>query len=49
MASERESRHKNLQLEAEVKNLLNKYDEEMFELHEKIQELENKLVVRVAE
>ena len=31
------------------KTLLNKYDEEMFELHEKIQELENKLVVRVAE
>ena len=41
-ASERESRHKNLQLESQVKTLLNKYDQEMYELHEKIQELENK-------
>ena len=41
-AGERESRTRNLQLEAEVKALLDKYDEEMFELHEKIQELESK-------
>ena len=41
-SSERESRHKNLQLETQVKELLNKYDEEMFELHQKIADLENK-------
>ena len=41
-AEERESRLKNLQLEAEVKALLDKYDLEMFDLHRKIQELETK-------
>ena len=41
-AEERESRLKNLQLEAEVKALLDKYDLEMFDLHRKIQELEAK-------
>ena len=41
-AEERESRLKNLQLEAEVKALLDKYDLEMFDLHKKIQELETK-------
>lgn len=39
-AAERESRLRNLQLEAEVKALLDKYDEEMFDLHYKIQDLE---------
>ena len=48
-ASERESRHKNLQLESQVKTLLNKYDQEMYELHEKIQELENKYSKEKAE
>ena len=41
-ARERESRTRNLELEAKVKALLDQYDEEMFELHEKIQELESK-------
>ena len=45
-SSERESRHKNFQLETQVKELLNKYDEEMFELHQKIEELENKYVLK---
>ena len=40
--NERDSRLKNLQLEAEVKSLLDKYDLEMFDLHRKIQELETK-------
>ena len=40
--SERESRQKNLEIEAKVKDLLNKYDEEMFDLHQKIEELESK-------
>ena len=41
-AEERDSRLKNVQLEAEVKALLDKYDLEMFDLHKKIQELETK-------
>ena len=41
-AAERESRLRNLQLESEVKLLLDKYDLEMFDLHHKIQELESK-------
>ena len=41
-ADERESRLKNLELEAEVKALLDKYDLEMFDLHRKIQELQTK-------
>ena len=40
--NERDSRLKNLQLEAEVKSLLDKYDLEMFDLHRKIQELQTK-------
>ena len=41
-ADERESRLKNLELEGEVKALLDKYDLEMFDLHRKIQELQTK-------
>ena len=41
-AEEREARLKNLELEAEVKTLLDKYDLEMFDLHRKIQELQSK-------
>ena len=37
---EREARHKNAELENSVKQILLKYDEEMFELHNKIQDLE---------
>ena len=40
--NERDSRLKNLQLEAEVKSLLDKYDLDMFDLHRKIQELQTK-------
>eukprot|EP00090_Calanus_glacialis_P028891 TRINITY_DN46320_c0_g1_i1.p1 TRINITY_DN46320_c0_g1~~TRINITY_DN46320_c0_g1_i1.p1 ORF type:complete len:446 (-),score=177.95 TRINITY_DN46320_c0_g1_i1:9-1346(-) len=40
--AEREARHKNTELETSVKDLLIKYDEEMFESHHKIQDLEEK-------
>ena len=38
--TEREARKKNTELETSVKDLLIKYDEEMFDLHHKIQKLE---------
>ena len=44
-SAERESRLRNIQLESEVKLLLDKYDLEMFDLHHKIQELEAKYKV----